>query len=191
MTYKDIQALCVKAKIEFRNQSFGTLIQQMKEKFLNSKSIRHNFTKEERNQMYLDHPNCQMCSKKLTEKNFQIDHILPLACGGTNHKNNLQILCKPCHFEKTRHEQENGYVKISETQSSFNSTTKDIINSPLNASYAFVEKLGDIPVKMANHKVYHFDLNKCRKNNLYYSTYEYPLFTVMDEPVIYNSKLPK
>jgi 5-methylcytosine-specific restriction protein A len=186
MTYKDIQALCVKAKIEFRNQSFGALISQMKEKFLNSKSIRHNFTKEERNQMYLDHPNCQMCEKKLTEKNFQIDHILPLACGGSNHKDNLQILCKPCHFEKTRHEQDNGYVKISETESSFNSTTKDIINSPLNASYAFVEKLGDIPAKMANHKVYHFDLNKCRKNELYYSTYEYPLFTVMDEPVEYK-----
>jgi hypothetical protein len=33
MTYKDIQALCVKAKIEFRNQSFGALVQQMKENF--------------------------------------------------------------------------------------------------------------------------------------------------------------
>ena len=124
-----------------------------------------------------------MCSKKLTENNFQIYHILPLACGSTNHKDNLQILCKPCHFEETRYEQENDYVKFSKTESSFNITTKDIINSPSNASYAFIEKLCDIPAKMAHHKLYHFDLNKCSKNSLYYSTYEYPLFNVIEEPV--------
>ena len=54
------------------------------------------------------------------KKNFHIDHIIPLASGGTtpkgllsqapldktNDKNNLQILCAGCHFEKTRQEQD-------------------------------------------------------------------------------------
>ena len=32
----------------------------------------------------------------------QIDHILPLALGGTDDWTNLQALCKPCHGTKTR-----------------------------------------------------------------------------------------
>ena len=186
MTYKDVKIICDKTKIEFKNQSFGQLINQLKERFFNSKSIRHVFTKEERLKMYKDQPNCQSCNKELTEKNFHIDHIIPLACGGSNESENLQILCKPCHFDKTRNEQENGYVKVSETESSFNSTTKEIFNSSLNASYAFVENLGDIPLHLKNALIHHFDMIKCRKNMLLYSKYDYPLFTVMDEPVIYK-----
>ena len=186
MTYKDIKALCDKTKLEFKNQSFGQLVSELKAKFFNDKSIRHVFTKEERLKIYNDHPECEMCNKKLTEKNFQIDHKLPLACGGTNDEENLQVLCKPCHFEKTRHEQENGYVKVSDTESSFNSTTKEIFNSPLNSSYAFVEKIGDIPLNLLKAIIFHYDINRCRKNILYYSKYDYPLFTVMDEPVYYN-----
>jgi hypothetical protein len=36
LTYKDIKVLCDKVKVEFKNQSFGGLIKQLKEKFLNS-----------------------------------------------------------------------------------------------------------------------------------------------------------
>ena len=31
----------------------------------------------------------------------QIDHIIPVALGGTNDKQNLQVLCKWCHDKKT------------------------------------------------------------------------------------------
>ena len=34
-------------------------------------------------------------------KAWDIDHIAPLALGGTNELKNLQILCKPCHRSKT------------------------------------------------------------------------------------------
>ena len=33
---------------------------------------------------------------------LEIDHILPVALGGTNHGLNLQLLCEDCHKEKTR-----------------------------------------------------------------------------------------
>jgi len=32
---------------------------------------------------------------------WDIDHILPIALGGTNEPENLQILCRPCHRSKT------------------------------------------------------------------------------------------
>lgn len=35
---------------------------------------------------------------------IDIDHILALKDGGTNHIDNLQVLCKDCHKEKTRFE---------------------------------------------------------------------------------------
>ena len=45
---------------------------------------------------------CAKCSQKIDAgKAWDIDHILPLALGGTNEAENLQILCKPCHQAKT------------------------------------------------------------------------------------------
>ena len=45
---------------------------------------------------------CAACSQKIEAgKAWDIDHILPLALGGTNEPNNLQILCRPCHGAKT------------------------------------------------------------------------------------------
>ena len=70
--------------------------------------------------------------------------IIPLAEGGTNEAANLQVLCKKCHFEKTQVEHENGYIKLSQTESSFNSTVKEIFNSDLNTKHAFVEKIKEM-----------------------------------------------
>jgi len=45
---------------------------------------------------------CQTCNMTIQAgKPWDIDHILPLALGGTNEPNNLQILCRPCHSAKT------------------------------------------------------------------------------------------
>ena len=111
---------------------------------------------------------------------------MPLACGGTNDKINLQILCQPCHFEKTRTEQQEGYIKVSDTMSNFNITTKEIINSSLNSSFAFIQRMPLNDNKFPLNKIYHIDINRCRKNILYYSNYDYHLFSVMDEVVEYN-----
>lgn len=34
----------------------------------------------------------------------EVDHIKPLMLGGKDHLSNLQLLCKPCHKEKTKGE---------------------------------------------------------------------------------------
>ena len=67
---------------------------------------------------------CQNCSKSVGLKKFHLDHIIALANGGTNDLSNIQMLCVGCHQDKTRAEKENGYVKMVETESSFNTITK-------------------------------------------------------------------
>ena len=189
LTFKDVRKFCIKAEIEFNNQSFSHFIKELKKRFLETKATRHQPTKEER-QKLLDNADgcCELCKKKL-KKVFDIDHIIPLAEGGTNDESNLQVLCKQCHFEKTQLEHEQGYIKLSQTESSFNSTVKHIFNSELNAKHAFVEKLVEkIPTKLSNNEIHFFDLVRCRRMAMYFNQFEYPLFTVMDEPEFYNGQ---
>jgi 5-methylcytosine-specific restriction endonuclease McrA len=41
---------------------------------------------------------CACCKRK---RNLAVDHIIPLAKGGSNWPNNLQLLCKPCNSSKS------------------------------------------------------------------------------------------
>ena len=43
---------------------------------------------------------CQSCKNTLTEF-FELDHIKPVALGGTNTTENLQALCSECHRHKS------------------------------------------------------------------------------------------
>ena len=53
-------------------------------------------------------------------------------------------------------------------------------------SYAFVETImKDVG---PNKKIFGLDINKCRKNILYYSEYEFPVFTVMDSVKKYTGQ---
>ena len=85
---------------------------------------------------------------------FHIDHITPLSSGGTNDNDNLQILCVGCHFEKSRQQQDEGYLKINPTESSFNNLTDNILNSPLCKTHAFIETLSKIIPDEYNNKIF-------------------------------------
>lgn len=57
--------------------------------------------KEVRKYIYnRDKNQCQGCGKKLTETMLNIDHIIPLAKGGSNDISNLQTLCSDCNQKK-------------------------------------------------------------------------------------------
>ena len=43
---------------------------------------------------------CAACHVDISEKNH-VDHIMPLALGGTNDKTNLQLLCPTCNHSKS------------------------------------------------------------------------------------------
>lgn len=45
---------------------------------------------------------CEKCSAHLKVGEGEYDHILEAALGGDNSLDNCQVLCVPCHREKTR-----------------------------------------------------------------------------------------
>lgn len=47
---------------------------------------------------------CAICGADAT----RVDHIIPVANGGSDHPDNIQYLCKACDKEKTRKERESG-----------------------------------------------------------------------------------
>lgn len=182
-TWKDVKKMCDTLGYTFKNQSFMSVVRELREHFFKHERIE--ITDKLRNLVFdRDKCVCKVCQKKYCKEAFDIDHIKPLSAGGKNELNNMQLLCKGCHKVKSQQESETGvYIRTSETHSSFNEATRAIFDSELVRSYAFVETLAkDIP-KFYNQKIYKLDINKCRKNMLYYSNCSYPLFTVMDEPV--------
>lgn len=188
ITYHDIVHLCGKHGVEFKNQTFGALIQDIRKKRRDEQSSRIKLKKDKRIELLEKfNKKCNCCEKSITNNQFQIDHIKPLAAGGDNSDENLQVLCKDCHYEKTKEEHDNNqYVKISDTESSYNKQTYEIINSDLSSCFAFVERF--IPYEPTNKLLFKFDLNKSRKNAMYYSKFDYPVFTVMDQVRKYDSQ---
>ena len=178
VNYEIVKQICEDQEIDFTNQPLTAVVKQMRNKFMTTTRIR--FDKEFINKIYIKQKKCcQMCKEALKLSNFEIDHIKALANGGTNDIKNLQILCKGCHYTKTKEEAEEGWVNQSQTESSYNSETSKIQESDLSRVWAFVEKHHE------NHneslKIFGFDINKCRKNQMYYNKFNYPQFTVMDK----------
>ena len=122
------------------------------------------FTKPERDAIYATQKEFNLCKAKFTKGKFHLDHIVALANSGNNDLKNIQVLCIPCHLQKNKHEKEEEYVNMVPTESLFNSTLKEIFNSQLCGSYAFIERLVEqIPKKIKAEKMYHIDIHKCVK----------------------------
>jgi hypothetical protein len=102
LTYKDIKQMCEKFEIVFENQSFGTFVMQLRNKFFNKNCLRHAFTKEERQRIHQDaFEQCNDCKEKVSIKQMHIDHIVPIARGGhATERQNLQCLCRSATFRR-------------------------------------------------------------------------------------------
>ncbi len=50
-----------------------------------------------------DKNQCQSCGQTTTETKLSVDHIIPLATGGSNDMSNLQTLCLSCNSKKKHH----------------------------------------------------------------------------------------
>jgi hypothetical protein len=200
VNWKRVKDICDKNTIEFTNQTFNSVMTLIRNRIIDEKHHRKKFSNEERlNILNIKGHVCNTCKSKVIDCKFDLDHIIPLAKNGTNDISNLQILCKQCHLQKTRNEVEDGsFCKIIDTESSFNSLVRDVMNSELNLSYAFIEKMKEfatinngIKLQKMEFKnlIYFIDINKCRKNILYYCQYDYCVFTVMDKIEVYDGQM--
>ena len=183
--YQDIINICKSHNIEWKNQTIGSLVQEMRDNFFMKGTKRIKFTKAKREELWMKgNKCCKHCEEEVDIKDTRIDHIIPLAAGGSNEDSNLQILCQSCHLTKTQIELLNKeHVMTSSTESSFNSVTRDIITSQLCSVYPFIETFE--PTNKNNRKLFSIDINRSRKNAMYYSQHNFSLFTVMDQPRSY------
>lgn len=61
-----------------------------------------------RKQHLIQEPLCRSCSRRGTVAVAQeVDHVIPKCQGGTDDADNLQSLCKPCHWAKSHGERRN------------------------------------------------------------------------------------
>ena len=158
-----------------------TIYYSIKRQFFDELNGRIKFTKEQRVKISKEFNNkCNICKCCIKDAKFHIDHIRALSNGGTNEKSNLQPLCKSCHMVKTSNEHESGkYIKINDSESTFNTQVQEIMSSPLSQTHAFVEKAYFKELEQ-DKIIYSIDINKCRKNILYYGDYNFCVFTVFD-----------
>ncbi len=54
---------------------------------------------------------CQIC-KCVLPPDYEVDHRVPLQFGGSNHRDNLQALCKSCHSQKTMKESQSRFGRF-------------------------------------------------------------------------------
>lgn len=60
-----------------------------------------------------DNHTCQKCGVHRSDNvRLEVDHITPVAEGGTDAEENLQVLCSRCHRRKTRSEIQRGLKRL-------------------------------------------------------------------------------
>lgn len=65
----------------------------------------------ERQVLFMEQPLCVLCLKQgIDRMATERDHIIPLAEGGEDIRENTQALCKECHEKKTAREAKRGRV---------------------------------------------------------------------------------
>ena len=181
-TWKEIQAVCLNADIKFNNQTIGSLISELKVK--HEKSIvpdRRTLTQKEKDELVKSQCSlCALCQLKTIE--FDFDHKIPLASGGSNEDNNFQALCKTCHAHKCTIERDLGdYIKSDDCSSSFNDEALKIVHSHHAKHWAFIDRLSE-----SKSEVHKIDHTKCRRNLVMHSQFDFPKFSVMDYPTLYD-----
>lgn len=183
--YNKIKNVANRNGMEYTNEGVGSVIMKVLEN--RTKTQRITFTDEERSEIInIYDGKCAMCNEVCSK--YEIDHISPLACGGTNELDNLQPLCIDCHKQKTKEENEMGIYKVNdEISSTFNDKVlKQIVTTSHFKSWQFVEKVADMPEEFEAFKI---DMNKCRRNLMYYSKFEFPVYSIMDTPKEFKGRV--
>ena len=193
INWQDIQSICLNNDMEFKNQSFGTLILDLMNSFYKAKRVQ--FPKELVKEILESQSHtCIDCKSTLQNNKYEVDHKRPLANGGNNSRDNLQILCKSCHFDKSREEKENDEYSFSlDFESCVNLQTMEVLKSKLFTKVGFTMAVGE-PMDSFYYNEFKFktfcsDLNKCRRNILLHSKDSYCVYSVLDNIEPFDGKV--
>ena len=108
--HEAVKQLCEKVGIPFHNQGLGSLALELAHI---DKTLKRVPITDDIKEQLLEEQECkcanESCGTILKLGNSHCDHIKPFANGGTNDPENLQMLCIPCHKEKSAAEKEEGY----------------------------------------------------------------------------------
>lgn len=183
ISWKNVKEICEKIGILYNNQPISSVMLEHEKNFFKLRSVRVALTADEKKVILDKNENkCQLCKKQVKKGNYQFDHIIPLAAGGSNKTDNIQLLCRECHFNKTAEEQQNGdYVYINPSESSYNMEVKKIMTSELAKNWAFIEKFDGV-AKPKGWITLHVDGVKYRRNIIIYNKELLPVYTVMEKP---------
>ncbi len=178
--YKQLRNVATQNDIIYINEGIGSVLCN-----LIAKSVREDrayLTIKER-QALIDEQGqrCRLCDCECVK--FQIDHIKPLANGGTNNMENLQAICENCHAEKTSEEKETGYGTDADAfKSSFTEPVWKKIE-PFLLTHQIVRQLeADVDVS----ETAQLDIVKCRRNIAKYSENEWAVYSVMDKIDVFH-----
>jgi len=180
----DMINLCKLFNVEFKNQSLTSFMWNLYDMFTAKKpaTTRINLSHLLKQQILNEQSN--LCNECLAElKKYEIDHIVPLSDGGDNSRANLQALCSECHEVKSHKEDIDRFFKIDSMKSSFNHLTKPIFTKAKNA---FIS--GSFTDEYDQELLGGVDINKCRRNIVKYSSFDYCVYSSLDEPKIYNGE---
>lgn len=105
-TFKDVQRTVRKLYSEgkyFKRIKKGTY--RFEKDYNVETNIGKEFSQEVKNKVLeRDGYICQLCGKELRKEEKAVDHIIPLSVGGTNTKENGQIVCYDCNNRKENRE---------------------------------------------------------------------------------------
>ena len=177
-SYQQLKNVADTNHIKYVNEGIGSLLVSIIKKSKQTKRVY--LTDKEKVTFFRKYENkCAVC--EIVCKELEIDHITPLACGGSNELDNLQPLCPDCHKLKTTEEKTLGIYKADEEISFFNDLVlKNVVNTFEFKTWSFVETVKPYTVINPKSKEFKLDCRKSRRNNLFYNQKEFPRFSVMD-----------
>ncbi len=190
-----IKTACEKAGIKYKNQSIGTLISNISEKFFHQNRTT---IQSETKQKVLDKQGskCASCNDLFDDDcHYEIDHIRPLSNGGNSEIENLQALCRSCHIEKTRTEKNNcDHFRMSEYLSMFNlQAYKTIMEKHFHriqfSNFLMERDSLDTIQQEFGSNIYSVDNVKCRRNILLHSGYKFPVYSCLDNIEAFDGKI--
>jgi hypothetical protein len=205
--------VCESIKKPFKNQSIGNLLLEIQQQFYNPKrqpipaEMKQLILKEQMNMCNI----CKKCGK------MEFDHKLPVSAGGLTERNNLQALCPECHKEKSLDEQSSYFQQYLFT-SCLNLQANEILNGKFSRKVAFNHYFDSLNNSMnyyypTNHnddysfqdvqkkypsyfenikdtdRIKSIDINKCRRNNMCYGKYNFPVYSVLDNWDRFDGKI--